>query len=239
MKIHDDKGYGQGFALTPTVAVRIERRCDYILDRIQAGPETRIVELGCGTGYMAYLMAEKSGATVIGTDICEPFLEEANQSFQLPNLSFEFLNCELLDSFEHFSRVAPVDCFVGNGILHHVHTNMDSVLRQLYDYLPAGGKLVFIEPNVYNPACYLIHYLPVLRRWRRLDPAERAFSKRFIEKKLKAAGFGEIRVDFKDFLVPFIPFSLVKPVVFIGDVAEGLPLLKMLSQSIFISAEKT
>lgn len=238
MKEYDDKGYGQGFRVTPTVAIRMERRCDLILNQINVMPSTRIIELGCGTGFMAYLLAKKSGAQVIGTDICKSFMDQANASFQLSNLRFEYLNCTLEESFQHFGKEASIDAFVGNGILHHLVRELKSVFKKLRYYLKPGGKLVFLEPNIYNPYCFLIHNVPWLRQWKRLEPGECAFSKKFAELSLIAAGFVDVSVQYRDFLLPFIPEPLVKPCIKIGARLEKMPLLRMLSQSIFLLAQK-
>jgi hypothetical protein len=64
-----------------------------------------------------------------------------------------------------------------------------------------------------------------------------AFSKKFINKKLSDLGYRNISVEFKDFLLPGIPKFLVKPSIFLGAIAEEIPILKMWSQSIFICAE--
>ena len=97
--------------------------------------------------------------------------------------------------------------------------------------------MIFLEPNIYNPYCYLIFTYPYFRKKASLEPTEMAFSKKFIIKKLNTAGYKNIKVEYKDFLLPGIPKFLIKPSIIIGSVAEKVPLIKMVSQSIFISAE--
>jgi hypothetical protein len=96
--------------------------------------------------------------------------------------------------------------------------------------------MIFIEPNIYNPYCAVI--FNIARDWANLEPDEMAFSKGFITAKLKTAGYTDIKVDYKDFLLPGIPDSMIKPSIAIGDVLERLPLVNKVSQSIFISAAK-
>jgi hypothetical protein len=48
--------------------------------------------------------------------------------------------------------------------------------------------------------------------------------------------FKEITVEYRDFLLPNTPHFLIKPFIFIGSFIEKIPLLKAMSQSIFISA---
>ena len=49
--------------------------------------------------------------------------------------------------------------------------------------------------------------------------------------------FKNIKVEYKDFLLPGIPKIFVKPSIVVGGIAEKMPLIKKISQSIFISAE--
>jgi hypothetical protein len=100
--------------------------------------------------------------------------------------------------------------------------------------LRPGGKLIFMEPNILNPYCFLI--FNYLREFARLEPDEMAFSKVFITKMLGKIGFRDIRVTHRDFLLPGVPKFLVTPSIIAGDIFERIPGLRMMSQSIFIVA---
>lgn len=65
-----------------------------------------------------------------------------------------------------------------------------------------------------------------------------AFSRRFITHKLEQNTYKNIRVDYKDFLLPGIPDSMIKPSIIAGNIFEKTPLLKKVAQSIFITAVK-
>ena len=49
-------------------------------------------------------------------------------------------------------------------------------------------------------------------------------------------GYRDIRVEYRDFLLPGIPDVLITPSIVVGAILERIPLVRMLSQSIFISA---
>ena len=66
-----------------------------------------------------------------------------------------------------------------------------------------------------------------------------AFSRRYITSLLSAAGYRNIRVEYKYFLLPGIPDVLIAPSIAAGAVMERIPLVRMVSQSIFISATKS
>ena len=65
-----------------------------------------------------------------------------------------------------------------------------------------------------------------------------AFSRTYIREKLTKAGFGKVDVEYKDFLLPGIPYFLVKPSIVIGDILEKIPFTRFVSQSIFLTASK-
>src|SRR3990167_10114088 len=97
--IKDDRGYSQGFVLSKSTIVRMQRRTDMLLSEMDMTQDTRILEIGCGTGEVSYWMASRSPAQVVGTDMCVPFIEEAKKKYQLPNLRYEVMDFNNPGSF--------------------------------------------------------------------------------------------------------------------------------------------
>ena len=64
-----------------------------------------------------------------------------------------------------------------------------------------------------------------------------AFSRHFAIERLRQAGFREIEVEYRDFLIPGVPDWAIQPLIRFGAVAERTPGLKHLAQSLFISAQ--
>jgi len=232
--IKDDRGYNQGFRLGKSTIVRMQRRADWILSEMDDLDLKSILEIGCGTGEVAYWLAKKGNAQVFGTDLCVPFIEEARKQYRLPNLHYSVLDFNTGDRIEG----APFDYIVGNGILHHLYYRLDEVFARMSHLLKSGGKIIFMEPNYYNPYIHLIFSYPLLRRYVHLEPDEMAFPKNFVVDRLKRAGFTDVQVDYRDFLLPGIPDFLIRPSIAIGNVLEKTPLLRNVSQSIFIRAVK-
>jgi len=199
--IIDDRGYNQGFELVKSTEIRMRRRADLLLSEMDNLQNKSMMEIGCGTGEIAFWMAEKVPAKVLSTDLCVPFI-------------------------------------VGNGILHHLYYHLDECFVNMRKLLRDNGKLIFMEPNIFNPYIYLIFSFAPLRKAANLEPDEMAFSKSWITKKLLAAGYKDIKVEYRDFLLPGIPDILIKPSIVAGDVLEKLPLVNKVSQSIFITATK-
>lgn len=214
--------------------IRSERRSDYWLSQMTDDPSKSVMEIGCGSGMKAYDLARKCKMKVLATDIDPEEIAKAKRDYQLPNLEFMVVDSTELDRTD----VNSFDYVVGNGILHHLYHHIDSALANIFRILKNNGKMIFIEPNIYNP---LVHYMFSYssgRKMAHLDPDEMAFSRPFIIKKLIKAGYEDVKVEYKDFLLPGIPDALIKPSIVIGDVLEKIPLVKNVSQSIFISAVK-
>jgi len=187
-----------------------------------------------GWGNCRFFLAKNSDNNVIGTDLCVPFIEEAKEKYKLPNLEFSTLDFNYPKALGN----RKFDYIVGNGILHHLYYEIDKALLNLKGLLKEGGQIIFLEPNLLNPYCYLIFNTTTLfRNWAKLEPTEKAFTKKFIQRKLAIAGFKNIQVEYKDFLIPGTPSFLVKPIIIAGSILERIQVLKLISQSIFISAD--
>lgn len=232
--ITDDNGFNQVYAPSEAMRVRSERRCDMLLSAMKIDNETNILEIGCGTGEIAEFIARKSQARVTGIDICKPFIDEAKRRNSLTNLKFEVLNFNEPNSLAE----EKFDYVIGNGILHHLYKDLDNALMHIRLLLKEDGKLIFLEPNLVNPYCYLIFKNPYFRKKAKLDPDEMAFTRTFILKKLHKNGFKNNSVKYKDFLLPITPKVLISPLILIGHILEKLPLFRMMSQSIFIIGSK-
>lgn len=233
--IRDDRGYNQGFRPSEALRVRTERRAQAILDAMAGGrPAREILELGCGTGELSDLLAQRTQAQVVGTDLCAPFVEQAARAFVRPNLAFRVLDLAAADLGARLGQ--SFDYIVGNGILHHLRPDLVGVLRRLKTVLRPGGRLIFWEPNLHNPFVFAIFSFPRLRRWAKLEPDEMAFTRGGLARAFAEAGYGEIEVSLRDFLVPGTPPALIRPVVALGDVIERVPVANRLAQSVFVSA---
>jgi SAM-dependent methyltransferase len=193
-----------------------------------------VLEIGSGTGEISYFIANKTKANVLGIDLCQPFVDGANNEFKLSNLNFMNLD------FNHPEKLMGMkfDYIIGNGILHHLYYQLDSALVNIHALLKDGGKFIFMEPNIYNPYCYLIFKFDTFRKLAKLEPDEMAFSRNFIKQKLQKAHYQQVNVSYRDFLLPNTPSFLVKPIIWVGDIIEKIFPLNRVTQSIFICAKK-
>jgi 2-polyprenyl-3-methyl-5-hydroxy-6-metoxy-1,4-benzoquinol methylase len=233
--IQDDRGYNQGFKETAALTIRTDRRSERMIANMNLGPDSKVLEIGCGTGEMSDFLARNTPAQILGVDLCEAFIDEARTKYKRENLNYEVLKINP-DNLQATS-LRNFDCIVGNGILHHLYYQLDQVLPDFRQKLKPGGKLIFWEPNLYNPYVFLIFRFNKFRKLAKLEPDEMAFTGRFIQEKLAAAGFRNIKVEYRDFLLPNTPAPLIRPVIFIGGLLERVAGFRRLAQSLFITAE--
>ena len=240
--IVDERGYNQIFKATTASAIRLQRRANCIVEamNLPVTPDQRakmrILEIGCGRGSLAHQIAILTGARVTGVDLSPRFIEHAAATYQHPQLNFLVAD---LSQTRPANEQEEYDYIIGNGILHHLYHHLDSFLPALARWLKPTGRLIFWEPNLWNPYIFLIFSVSALRRAANLEPDEMAFSPIFIRQKLLMAGFNQTHVTTKDFLLPNTPDALIGTVSKISDWLDRVPLVNRLAQSVFLVASRS
>ena len=153
----DERGFNQGFELSSAQKARLQRRARAIASEMCLPTErgdrlgVHILELGCGTGELAFELAKISGTHVTGVDRSQKFIDYASANYRHPNL--RFLVADVSDSSSGAAQ-EKYDYIVGNGILHHLYYRLDSFLPTLARWLVPGGRLIFWESNLKNPTSF-------------------------------------------------------------------------------------
>ena len=113
----------------------------------------RVLDAGCGTGELPYLIAKKGAAHVLGIDYSKDAIEIAKKTYSASNLVFE---CTDISSVK-----GPFDVVCSLGTLEHIDDPV-IVLRQFKKMLAPGGSLIITCPNWINPRGYMLLMLKYL-----------------------------------------------------------------------------
>jgi trans-aconitate methyltransferase len=92
----------------------------------------RILDLGCGTGYLTNLIAH-AGARVTGIDNSPPMIERARAAY--PDLDFHMMSATDF----HFNSL--FDAVFSNAVLHWV-PDKEIAIDHIYHALRPGGRLI-------------------------------------------------------------------------------------------------
>ncbi len=119
----------------------------------------RVLDYGCGTGDIACEMA-LCGARVTAFDLSPLSVEKARRRAELHGVAGG-MSFDVREAGQTGYPAASFDVVVGAAILHHLHTELPTIFRELDRILTPGGTACFIEPVANSP---------VLRGLRRLIP---------------------------------------------------------------------
>lgn len=211
---------------TPAGRVRAQRRARLIEIGARLGPDSRVLEIGCGTGMFTEMFAQ-SGCSIIAVDISAALLEKA-RARALPEGKVRFIQ----KRFEDCTLEGPFDAVIGSSVLHHLE--LTDALATIHRLLKPDGIMSFAEPNMLNPQVF------VERRFRKWFPHisrdETAFVRWSLKDMLEKSGFTNIETTPFDWLHPSVPRALIGAVTRIGHTLEKIPFVREFSGSLYIKA---
>lgn len=124
--------------------IRDDKHLEVILNLVKDGNYRRILDIGTGTGYLAFPLAEMyPEAKVFGIDIAEAIIEknkEAAKERGTSNLTFL-----AFDGLEYPFEAESFDLIVSRYAFHHFPDVEDSI-RQMHRILKKGGKVLISDP---------------------------------------------------------------------------------------------
>ena len=209
---------------------RARRRVKMLIAAARISAESRVLELGCGTGIFTRLLAE-TGADIVAVDISPVLLELAVAKGIEGRVTFRIDDAERM-TFDDGS----FDAVVGSSILHHL--DVGPAIGEIYRVLRPQGRLAFAEPNMMNPQIVLERSTSAVRRWTGTSPDETAFFRWKLSRLLRNAGFCDVCVEPYDFLHPAVPAPLIPFIQGMGSILERLPLMREIAGSLIISAQR-
>lgn len=219
-------------AKTPAGQKRYDVKYQRFIKYCKPIKNDRILEIGCGDGEFTRRLAVNKSLKIVGSDITPEVIKRAKSKYtKNKNISFEVENAEKFKS-----KNDKFDIICGVSILHHL--NWKKTLKESYRILKDGGKIFFSEPNFINPFIFLSLHSKSLRKKFEFSPDETALVRWEVKRELKKIGFKNIRVDNFDFLHPNTPKKYISRVSKLSNVLEQTPIIKEISGSLIIYAQK-
>jgi SAM-dependent methyltransferase len=169
---------------------RLLQRCvEFPLFRLLGlrGRNRDVLEIGCGSGYGATLLARLRPKSYVGIDLMPEQIDLARRRC-LPNSEFLVMDASDLGSIPAGCK----DVVVVFGILHHV-SRWREVLAECHRVLRKGGRL-FLE----EPGGAAVRLWDKLVKWN--HPEQALFGLHELESQLQTSGF---RIARKIALFPF------------------------------------
>ncbi len=175
--------------------------------------QSRIIDLGCGDGLMACVIAGLGFGRVTGVDISPGNIAIARRRAGREGVDIDFR----VDDISDLSWIAShtYDLALMSGTLHHFPTfkAKRAVVAEVQRMLRPSGLFAGIEPNRWNPYWY-IPILMMKLTWSRLPVSFRYVKCNCTENEQNQLSPRELEGIFRDLRIKggaFEPFSYVKP----------------------------
>ena len=178
----------------PGTQVVFHQQFRRVLNALQVGRGTRLLDVGCGTGLFLAWLSQRVQAECHGIDLSPNSIDMARRAN--PTLILTAGDAEALPyEDESFHRIS---C---NGAGHHL-LDFRSALNEMYRVLAPGGIVVFYEPTA-SPFSNAVRGL-FLQDDKYESPADLAHKDEFTEESVRRllaeAGFINITTSSHDFL---------------------------------------
>ncbi|MGF6432900.1 SAM-dependent methyltransferase [Bradyrhizobium elkanii] len=149
--IYDDPGFFAGYSQLPRQVRGLLGAPEWAAIRAML-PDVagkRVVDLGCGFGWMSRWMREQGASDVLGIDLSQNMIARAAAMTQDAAITYEIADLETLELPKSTFDLAY------SALTFHYIRDFDRLARMLYRALVPEGHLVFtIEHPVYMAAAH-------------------------------------------------------------------------------------
>jgi 2-polyprenyl-3-methyl-5-hydroxy-6-metoxy-1,4-benzoquinol methylase len=106
----------------------------------------RVLDLGCGIGYGSYYLSSLPGTSVVGVDISDVAIREANKIYSGPSVEFLKADVERLLDGPAVRERGPFQAVVNFENIEHLQ-HPDRMLASARELLGSGGVFASSTPN--------------------------------------------------------------------------------------------
>lgn len=215
---------------TPVAIERIKKRAQSIINGAAFNDSALVLELGCGTGEYTKEF-EKENVTLIAMDISPKMAKVARTK------TSQRVHYVVADASNLPFKAKIFDAVIGNGVLHHI-PDLNLALKEIKRIKTKPARIVFREPNLYNPSKFIIFGLPFMRfiRDKYWSPNEKVFSKSFIMKKLTFTDYSDINIVYIGLVSSKCPKAIASFLYHIEEWVSKTPILRAIMGSMIIRA---
>ncbi len=139
-----------------------ERQANELVQFGNLAAGEKVLEVGCGMGRHAFYLARRD-IKFEGLDL-SPELIERFRLFDDGRYNPKLYVGDILDYSTEFK--GRFDAVIGFFMLHHLFSNLPEYFSAMAGMLKPGGRLIFMEPNPYNPLYYLQIFFTPGMTWR-------------------------------------------------------------------------
>ena len=184
--------------MIPSGTPYLQRQVDHLVRAAGLRQGERVLDVGCGMGRYTLILAER-GYAVEGLDLSPVLLQRLRVfnggRFNIPLHSADVMNppAELREKF---------DAIVGFFALHHMH-ELERCFRGMAQMVKPGGRIVFLEPNAFNPLYYVQIAVTPRMTWQG-DKGVAQMRMPVVGGAMTRAGLASPRVERFGFFPPFV-----------------------------------
>lgn len=132
-----------------------EKLVDLILNNINIGPNSKILDMACGSGRHAISFA-KRGYDVTAVDISERLISNAKSIAEQNNVSIDFILSDILDFHSPKQFNISLNLFTSIGYFDSDEENFQVILKA-YELLAEGGYFII---DYFNKSYLLRNLIP-------------------------------------------------------------------------------
>jgi len=144
-----DQHAGQWARQEPSILSDFTAR-PIVLEELAPVAGTHVLDLGCGEGYVARLVAQAGALSVFGLDLSGEMVARARQAAAGAPCPMTFANGNAVD-FQDFPR-QEYDRVIAVFMVSYLScADMTAVFRSVRSRLAAGGRFIFTVPHPFLP----------------------------------------------------------------------------------------
>jgi SAM-dependent methyltransferase len=115
-----------------------------LVQYLSAWPEVKVIEVGCGNGWLSNRISQISGAQVVGVDVNETELKQASSVFKdKPNLAF------ILGDIHSIALPCKFDVVVFASSLQYF-ANIETLVDKSFELVDERGEIHILDTPIYE-----------------------------------------------------------------------------------------